>query len=243
MDDALTILEYLPASFKNTNEQNYITFLWEAFESNYQSGKYQFALLAFHMLYMSFVYFSVWKIKLERPDDFAKVIFFQKNDMENKLINASSPFTFSLIQEAGIFNFLRLIDGCEKYHTGGYAKLVGERNEIAHSNGNIFYSDQITADEKIADILRQIASIQSHMKPIIHECFVTFLLENWNREDGYLDERDEVREALVHTKYFSQEDINACLTFDILTLSQEEGFDGMGSLFDTFVSLYHEIGS
>jgi len=57
MDEALPILKYLPNSFRNQNESDYIAFLWEAFESNYQNGKYQFAILAYHMLYMSFVYF------------------------------------------------------------------------------------------------------------------------------------------------------------------------------------------
>ena len=60
MDDALAIRDYLPNSFKNRNDGEYIAFLWDAFESNYQHGKYQFAMLACHMLYMSFVYFSVW---------------------------------------------------------------------------------------------------------------------------------------------------------------------------------------
>jgi hypothetical protein len=34
MDDALPILEYLPLSFKACSEQEYIAFLWDAFETN-----------------------------------------------------------------------------------------------------------------------------------------------------------------------------------------------------------------
>lgn len=82
MDDALPILEYLPNSFRNKNEGEYVAFLWEAFESNYQHGKYQFAMLAYHMLYMSFVYFSVWQIKNSRPEDFIKAIIFQSKEKE-----------------------------------------------------------------------------------------------------------------------------------------------------------------
>ena len=50
IDDALPILEYLPHSFKSPKEQEYIAFLWDAFETNYTHGKYQFAFLAYHML-------------------------------------------------------------------------------------------------------------------------------------------------------------------------------------------------
>ena len=48
---------------KTRSEQEYIEFLWDAFESNYTHGKYQFAFLAYHMLTMSFVYFNIWQIR------------------------------------------------------------------------------------------------------------------------------------------------------------------------------------
>src|SRR3989344_7532579 len=122
MDAAQPILEYLPASFKNESEGDYITFLWETFESNYQSGKYQFAVLAYHMLYMSFVYFSVWQIKHSRPADYEKAAIFLANRKfkESDLLTASSPFAFSALQERTIFRILRLT-GCGQKHVGNFA--------------------------------------------------------------------------------------------------------------------------
>lgn len=61
MDEALELNEYLPYSMAAANEQSYLQFLWSAFESNYQQGRYEFAKLAFHLLYMSFVSFSIWR--------------------------------------------------------------------------------------------------------------------------------------------------------------------------------------
>lgn len=49
MYDALPIMEYLPLSFKTRGEQEYFAFLWDAFETNYTHGKYQFAILACHI--------------------------------------------------------------------------------------------------------------------------------------------------------------------------------------------------
>jgi hypothetical protein len=63
MEEAAELANYLPLSFKTPKEQEYIEFLWEAFETNYTHGKYQFAFLAYHMLTMSFVYFNIWQIK------------------------------------------------------------------------------------------------------------------------------------------------------------------------------------
>jgi hypothetical protein len=70
MEDAAELANYLPLSFKTPKEQEYIEFLWDAFETNYTHAKYQFAFLACHMLTMSFVYFNVWQIKQAAPKEF-----------------------------------------------------------------------------------------------------------------------------------------------------------------------------
>lgn len=240
MDEALTIRDYLPNSFKNRNDGEYIAFLWDAFESNYQHGKYQFAMLACHMLYMSFVYFSVWQIKLSRPDDYKKAAVFLANRKlaENDLLGASSPFTLSKLEERTIFRLLRLT-GCESADVRPFAQLVDERNEIAHSNGNIFYNDKITADRKIAEFLTQMDAIQGHLRPVLHECFSKFLCDSHDPENReYVDDTDQIREALIHENYFSQKDIEACLAFDIGTLADHESFPAVRALFDAFVSSY-----
>ena len=55
MEEALDLQYYLPLSYKSKSEQEYIAFLWDTFETNYTFEKYQFALLAYHMLTMSLV--------------------------------------------------------------------------------------------------------------------------------------------------------------------------------------------
>ena len=72
MEEATELANYLPLSFKTPKEQEYIEFLWDAFETNYSNQKHQFAFLAYHMLTMSFVYFNIWQIKQNRPADFRK---------------------------------------------------------------------------------------------------------------------------------------------------------------------------
>ena len=72
MEESLEILNYLPIRFKNQTEQEYIEFLWDTFKSNYQNDKYQFSFMAYHMLFMSFVYFNVWQIKKIHQEDLLK---------------------------------------------------------------------------------------------------------------------------------------------------------------------------
>ena len=59
---------------------------------------------------------------------------------------------------------------CENQHIGKFQKLVDQRNEIAHPNGNIFFSDQATADQRIEEVMQQIRNIQVHMTPVQHDC-------------------------------------------------------------------------
>ena len=177
MEEAAELGNYLPLSFKTRSEQEYIAFLWDAFETNYTHGKYQFAFLAYHMLTMSFVYFNIWQIRQARPEDFEKGLIGFGKDIEKNLLGATSPFVFSTVNERSILRFLKLI-ACDNGKIGTYAKLVDDRNETAHPNGNIFFSTQSALDSKIVEILRVVDEIQTHSKPVIEHAYREFLLQN-----------------------------------------------------------------
>lgn len=238
MANAIDILGYLPNSFKTRDEQDYINFLWDSYESNYNNGKYPFAFIAFHMLYMSFVYFEVWQIKENRPSDFEKAMVGLNNDVEQTFMTATTPFAFVKSNEAPFFKFLKLL-GCDNSKIGTYKKSVDDRNNSAHSNGRIFFNNQVLIDQKISEVLRNVEDIQNHSHPIIDDCLVTFLKESFdpdNRE--YIDDTDQIREILIHSNYLSQRDIDHMLTFDITRLSSELNFNEMKTLFEAFQNIY-----
>ena len=133
MDAALEIHDYLPLAYPSAGEGEYIRFVWEAFESNYVAGKYQFAILAFHMLYMSYVYFSVWQIKQAKPEAFTHAVLFQQKEKE--LLTASSPFTFSEVNERSIFKFLRITRSSRALSSNCSASFAVRRC-IFSSNGS-----------------------------------------------------------------------------------------------------------
>lgn len=117
MNDAIELVDYLPISFKTQSEQEYINFLWDAFNSNFENKKYQFAFLAYHMLTMSFVYFNIWQIKQNEPKDFAKGLIGFSKEIEKDLLNATSPFSFSTVNERSILRLLKLIE-CDNSKIG-----------------------------------------------------------------------------------------------------------------------------
>jgi len=238
IEDAYELQNYLPLSYKSTNEQEYIAFLWDAFETNYKAEKYQFAFLAYHMLTMAFVYFNVWQIRQHRASDFSMAMVGFNKDLEKELLHATSPFTFWRIKESDIMRFMKLI-GCDNGKCGTYAKLVQDRNETAHCNGNIFYSDAASLDRKVTEVLRVVDEIQTHSKPIIEECYRSFLVENHDPDDReFTDPDDQIREVLIHANYFAQADIEICLGFDIESLAGNANYGRIQELHRALLDRY-----
>jgi type I restriction enzyme M protein len=236
MEEAAELANYLPLSFKTATEQEYIEFLWDAFDTNYRHGKYQFAFLAYHMLTMSFIYFNIWQIKQTEPKDFAMGLIGFGKDIEKSLLEANSPFVFSTVNERSILRFLKLI-ACDNSKIGTYAKLVDDRNETAHPNGNIFFSTEAALDVKITEILRVVGEIQSYSKPVIDHCYREFLIQNNDPDEReYPDHEDQIREVLIHGNYLSQRDIEICLDFDIGNFAAHPGYKNMCELHDGLVA-------
>jgi hypothetical protein len=238
VEEAAELGNYLPLSFKSPKEQEYVAFLWDAFETNYTHGKYQFAFLAYHMLTMSFVYFNIWQIKQTQPADFAKGLIGFGKDVEKNLLEATSPFVFSTVNERTILRFLKLI-ACDNGKIGTYVKLVDDRNDTAHPNGNIFFSTQAALDAKIIEILRVVDEIQTHSTPVIERCYREFLIRSADADEReYPDPADQIREVLIHGNYMARRDIDICLGFDVKSLQEHLGFDEIRTLHETLTNGY-----
>lgn len=238
MEEGAELGNYLPLSFKSPKEQEYIAFLWDAFETNYTHGKYQFAFLAYHMLTMSFVYFNIWQIKQTEPANFAIGLIGFGKEVEKNLLEATSPFVFSTVNERTILRLLKLI-ACDNAKIGTYAKLVDDRNETAHPNGNIFFSTQAALDTKITEILRIVQEIQSHSKPVIEHCYQEFLVSSHDADEReYQGPEDQIREVLIHGNHLSQCDIDICRGFAISDLAAEPCFTEIQDLHQALQAAY-----
>lgn len=240
MDDAQIILDYLPFSYRNKEEEQYVGFLWDSFASNYESEKFEFANLAFHLLYMSYVCFAVWRIRAARKADFEKAMVGFQNDVENKLFKADSPFKFyEQLKEASIFRFIKLI-GCGNEQVGEFSRFVKYRNRIAHPSGTTTFNNRQALDAHIALVLTEIGNIQSHMTPVVHELFGAFLCSESNDPEKreYIDDGDQIREVLLHDNYLSQKDIETCLDFDINAMTGNPDFPAIKTLFDAYAEAY-----
>lgn len=239
MDEALEVGNYLPRSFANASEQAYLDFLWSAFQTNYEADRFEFASLAFHLLYMSFVSFSIWQIRLARPEQFAMAMVGFRSDEEGSLMDCESPFKFyDRLKESQIFRFLKLI-GCSNQQVGEFAKFVKRRNKIAHPTGTVFFNDRAAIDAEIADMMREVRNIETHMEPVIFELYRQFLISSSDVEERqYTDPADEIAANLVHANYMSSADISICSGFDVSSLAGETHYDEIQALHAKLLELY-----
>ncbi|MCY3712955.1 MAG: hypothetical protein OXH02_06665 [Gemmatimonadetes bacterium] len=237
MDEAIELVDYLPVYFKTSEEQQYVSSLWETFEENYQHGKYQFALLAYHMLMMSFVYFNIWQIKKTRPDDFTKGLIGFNRNVESEILKGTSPFSLSVVNEKIVFRFLKLI-GCDNDRMGRYSKLVEVRNDAAHANGHSYFVMQSQLDEQIRRVLSAVVEIQAQSHPVILHCYKEFLALSCNVDEReYQDEKDQIREILIHENYMSRKDLELCVNLDTAGLNYDNK-DCVNVLHETLREMY-----
>jgi len=231
MEEALELNDYLPYSMAAESEGSYLQFLWSAFQSNYDQGRYEFASLAFHLLYMSFVSFSIWQIRLARPEAFHMAMVGFRAEDEGKITECDSPFKFyEKLKESQIFRFLKLI-GCNNEQVGEFAKFVKRRNKIAHPTGTVFFNDRQAIDDEISDMMREVRNIEDHMQPVISELYRRFLTESAHAEDlQYGTFAEELSANFIHKAYMSLADLRQCANFDfsqIADLPRQDVIEGL----------------
>jgi hypothetical protein len=241
MEEALELGDFLPASYKTKSESDYVSFLWDAFQSNYAGGKFEFASLAFHLLYMSFISFSIWQIRIAREQDFKYALVGFQLDAESSLLEADSPFKFyERLKESQIFRFLKLI-GCDNQQVGEFAKFVKRRNKIAHPSGTVFFNDRIAIDGEIGEMMREVRNIDDHMRPVVSEVYKCFLVDSADQEElEYATLSQEIEVNLIHRNYVSRKDIDVCLAFDIRSLVDHPNFDVIQGLHERLRETYVE---
>ncbi|MCX6083295.1 MAG: hypothetical protein NTW32_27520 [Chloroflexi bacterium] len=253
IEDAQKIFDFLPLEYKTQAENEYVAFLWDAFTVNYEKEKYQFAYIAYHMLFMCFVYFQLVKIYLIKPEEIKKILIFTGkaqsaiDNYEQKLQEARNkklpephfnPFTLAEEPERSILGLFITI-GCNRALIKKMKKIVDERNDVAHSNGNINFSSQDSVDEKIKEIIDCIGFVHESSKSVISDCFERFLIESSDPDQNeYPDEDNQVREIFVKGNYLSRKDILVAEDYPVHRLKDKTGYEFIQNLHSAITRLF-----
>lgn len=180
---------------------------------------------------MSFVSFSIWQIRFVREKDFQNALIGFESSTEMNLLAADTPFKFyERLRESQIFRFLKVI-GCGNEQVGEFSKFVRRRNKIAHPSGTVFFNDQRTIDDEIGEMMKEVANIQTHMRPVILDVYGNFLKESANPDEReYGTGKEEIEANFIHRSYVSQKDIEFCLGYDLTPFSTNPNYANIESL-------------
>ena len=226
MEEASEINKHLPVS----NEREYTAYLYNAFETNYANGIYQFAFLAYYMLLMSFVSFKIWQANWRMDSRVSQYL-------KNRLRKAKAPLTLDIGTTTMNRHILEFVEGLLPANT--FRSLTMLRNRIAHVNGRIHVLDRDVSDQGITEILEIINRIECKFKHVIENCYFNFLLDSRNPEEREdMENANQINEVLIHKNCLSEQDIAYCVGYDIAILQDYEGFDEMKSLHETLLQLY-----
>lgn len=102
------ILNYLPIDPADEEDViNYIQNITNLIAVNYKYGQYQFAYFGLHLLYMTFIYCTAWKIGQIEPVRYKDAIVFARSyngrERDLKIEDADSIFSYNILHFSELF--------------------------------------------------------------------------------------------------------------------------------------------
>jgi hypothetical protein len=212
------IRDYLPIYFESKENDEYIEYLTSAYLKNLEAEKYQFAFIAFHMLYMSFVYKTIWLLKKNGDKTkFESIINICRR--KNDLGIYTSLFDISVLGETESFNFLQIL----LFHKNELAKFsypVEVRNHCSHASGKVHYNAKYI-EEYISREIDYATEIHAKSEPLIKKLFLDFFNQNWNPNEREWGSGKDSIEDFIRKNSFSSKDIEYLTKLDLPELKSK----------------------
>ena len=209
------ILNYLPINPDDEEDViNYIQNITNLIAVNYKYEQYQFAYFGLHLLYMTYIYCTAWKIGHIEPNRYKDAIIFARSyngrEKDLKIEDADSLFAYSLIPEKDIARLFRII-GLDRSQISVVGDLVDTRNEMAHASGKFEILTEDSFDAKANSVLTSIKCIHSCMDKLIRKWCNQILLHFCAGEyDGYSDPKDFIIEQMIQSFKLSTNELLIC---------------------------------
>jgi len=223
MDDAYEMLEYLPIEDVEVND--YVRPLFNSALATYEKAEYQFSYFAMHLIFMTYIYLTVWKISQYHKDNYEHSLLFARpyNGKEVDFREIKTIFDYSHLPEKDIFEFFALID-MDNGYIKSTKKLIDYRNEMAHATGKI----EITSEEKfnlaISEILSVTVKIHEKLSSTIREWYRDELLYYAENElsEEFESTLDYITNIFINKYSFSQKEFLVCKEFGLNKLKHRD---------------------
>ena len=220
------ILNYLPIDPSDEEDViNYIQNITNLIAINYKYGQYQFAYFGIHLLYMTYIYCSVWKISQIESDRYKDAIIYARSysgrENEFKIDEPESVFVYSLMPESDIAKVFKIIDlhNSQITNVGEYVKT---RNEMAHASGKFEITNEASFDTNVHSLYISIKNIHSKMDACIRKWYRQVLLSFCAGEyEGYDNPKDVIVEQMIQSFKLSVNELLVCNEMSVNSLVNE----------------------
>ena len=209
------ILNYLPIDPADEEDLiNYIQNVTNLIAVNYKYEQYQFAYFCIHLLYMTYIYCTAWKISQIESDRYKDAIIYARpyagREKEFKIEEPESVFAYSLMPESEIAKIFRIInlDNSQITNVGEYVKT---RNEMAHASGKFEIPNEESFDTKVHTLYISIKNIHNKMDACIRKWYEQVLLSFCRGEyEGYDNPKDVILEQMIQSFRLSVNELLVC---------------------------------
>jgi len=243
------ILNYLPINPNDEEDINsYVNNITNLIAVNYKYEQYQFAYFGVHLLYMTYIYCTAWKISQIIPDRYQDVIVFARSysgrEKDLKIEDANSIFAYSLLPEKDIAKLFKIIR-LDKSQIANVGDLVDARNEMAHASGKFNILTEDSYDARVSSVLSSMQNIHQCMNDFIRKWYSEILISFCSGEFAdYKEERDLLAEYMVQSFKLSVNELLVCNEMSVSSLiTQHRGFQNKLKHFKKTVFAYcQEMG-
>ena len=161
IDRAEQIFQFLPMKYSSVSDEEYVSYWWNAYTKNFEEENYHVAFLAFHILYMTAVYFLLYKVSKIHRLVYEHSLFHMGNEEERHYLGINSAFSFVEMGETSVFRFLK-VAGADQSLIGDVSRFCKERNNAAHARGVIFFkNDPGSLEKKAVEYVKALEKIQN----------------------------------------------------------------------------------
>lgn len=243
------ILNFLPINPDDEEDViNYIQNITNVVAVNYKYGQYQFAYFGIHLMYMTYIYCTAWKIGQIEPERYKDAIVFARpysgREKDLKIEDADSIFAYSIIPEKDIAKLFKIIE-LDKSQISVVGDLVDTRNDMAHASGKFEILTEESFDIKVSSIFTSMNTIHRCMNKPIRKWYEQVLLSFCAGEyEGYDEPKDIIFEQMIQSFKLSTNELLICNEMSVSSLiTAHRGYQTKLKEFKKVVSEYcQELG-
>lgn len=243
------ILNFLPINPDDEEDIiNYVQNIANLVAVNYKYGQYQFAYFGIHLMYMTYIYCTAWKIGQIEPERYKDAIVFARpysgREKDLKIEDVDSIFSYSLIPEKDIAKLFKIIE-LDKSQISVVVEIVNTRNDMAHASGKFEILTEESFDVKVSNILTSMNTIHKYMNKPIRKWYEQVLLSFCAGEyEGYDEPMDIISEQMIQSFKLSTNELLVCNEMSVISLiAAHRGYQTKLKYFKKVVTEYcQELG-